>query len=1122
MQCPKCQFENPEEMRFCVECGNKLEITCPECGFGNSPTFKFCGKCGQNLGLPSEPSPKSLSFDEKLDKIQRYLPKGLTEKVLTQRDRIEGERKQVTVMFCDMEGFTHLTDSLGSEDAYNIMDQVYEILIHKVHDYEGTVNEMTGDGIMALFGAPIALEDAPQRAIRSAYAIHREMSKYSNQIKQEKEDIAPLKMRIGIHTGPVVVGTLGNDLRVEFKAVGDTVNLASRMEGIAEPGTTLVTESTFKITEGLFRFEALGSKKIKGKEKPVKVFRVVEPSSRRTRFEVSAELGLTAFVGRERELELMLDSFERSKSGRGQAFSIVAEAGLGKSRLLYEFRKTIANENVTFLEGKCLSYGRRVAYHPVIDILKSNFNINENDDDTKVVKKVKEGLKIININEILTLPYILELLSVKDSGLDQIVISPEGKKDKVIEALKKIVLRGSEIRPLIIVYEDLHWIDKSSEESLRILLESISGARIFLIFTYRPEYVCAWSGRSYHSQVTLNRLSSRESIEMVAHLLGTSELETNLEQLILDKTEGVPFFIEEIIKSFKTLNIIKKKNNLYHLTKSLSDVSIPGTIQDVIMARVDSLTDETKGVLQAGSVIEREFNYILIKAVTELSEKELLSHLSILRDSELLYERGLTPDSSYIFKHALTQETVYNSILLRRRKELHAKIGNKIEEIYNDNLEKYYALIAEHYIKGEHFEKGYKYSRLARKKALKTGSAENAIAHAKAAVASLEKLPKTEHINEKIIDARISLGLHYNQINYHVEAKEAIEPIIDSALQANYKNKLSQIYIIIGNYNNLVKNDFTNGLKNLREALKIAEEIEDNASMINAEFWLGLGYSFICEFEKGFTHYEKALNFAVAFDILWFVSVTKSNISCYNYYSQGLLDLAHETSLDAVSIANQSGDIYSKSIAYSCHGTSCLGKGSLEEAESCFLKGTDFSKRINYLFWIGYNNHFLGEIYYETGKFDLAKEHYEKAIEYWEYGRTGHSWPNVSKMCLDRLNAISNVSAINFETLYRYAKVNKLKKLDGLMARYIGEILLYSANELVFDALKWIDKAIIADEQNGMRFELAKDYALYAEFHKQKSNQLKAKETLGKAIDIFRECGADGWVEKYEKELAEL
>src|SRR4030043_386909 len=573
MRCPKCDFEIHAGLTFCGRCGAKLERVCPKCNFSNPFDYSYCGKCGHDLSLSSKPLPRELSFDENIAKIQKYLPGGLTEKILAQRDRIEGERKQVTVIFCDMEGFTSLTEKLGSEQMYSIMDEVYGILIHKVHDYEGTVNELTGDGIMALFGAPIALEDAPQRAIRSALAIHREINKFSDQLKSEKK-MPFIKMRIGIHTGPVVVGTLGNDLRVEFKAVGDTVNLASRMEGLADPGTTYVTEETFKLSEGFFRFEALGEKKIKGKEEPVKVYQVIAPSTRRTRFDVSAERGLTPFIGRERELELLLDGLERVKAGKGQAFSIISEAGVGKSRLLYEFRKAVANEDVKFLGGRGFSYSRGVAYHPFIDILKSNFDIQEGEGDSEIREKVKMGLKLIGIDETSTLPYFLELLSVKDSGIDQISMSPEARKDRIIEACRKTVLKGSEVRPLIMAFEDLHWLDKSSEDVLRNHLESIPGARVLLIFTYRPEFIHTWGAKSYHNQITLHRLSNRESLEMATHILGTRDIEKALEELILEKAEGVPFYIEEFIKSLRDLKVIERRDNVYQLIKDVHQVAI--------------------------------------------------------------------------------------------------------------------------------------------------------------------------------------------------------------------------------------------------------------------------------------------------------------------------------------------------------------------------------------------------------------------------------------------------------------------------------------------------------------------------------------------------------------------
>ncbi|MGD8948163.1 MAG: adenylate/guanylate cyclase domain-containing protein, partial [Desulfobacterales bacterium] len=879
MNCPKCQFENPEGAKFCVECGNKIEIICHSCSSNNSPSFKFCRECGQKLSIPFEALPKDLSFDEKLTKIQKYLPRGLTEKILSQRDRIEGERKQVTVMFCDMEGFTSLSERLGPEEAYTVMDQVYEILIHKVHDYDGTVNEFTGDGIMALFGAPIALEDAPQRAIRSAYAIHREMTKFSDKVKQEKEYIPPIKMRIGIHTGPVVVGTLGNDLRLEFKAVGDTVNLASRIEGLAVPGSTYVSGDTFKLTEGLFRYEALGEYAVKGKEEPIKAYRVIAPSTSRTRFDVSAERGLTPFVGRERELEILLDAFERSKTGRGQAISIMAEAGVGKSRILYEFRKAVSNEDVTFQEGKCLSYSRGVAYHPVIDIVKSNFDIMAGDGEVEIRAKLKRGLKILDADEEQTLPYLLELLGVKDSGVDPIALSPEARKDRIIEALNRSTIKASQIRPLIMAIEDLHWIDKSSEDTLKALLDGIAGERIFLIFTYRPEYVHTWGSKSYHSQITLNRLSNRESLTVVNDLLGNENIESDLEELILEKTEGVPFFIEEFIKSLKDLKAIERHNSQYQLAENVEDLSIPSTIQDVIMARVDSLPESAKELLQVGSVIEREFSYGLIKEVSGLTERKILSRLSALKDSELIFERGIFPENMYIFKHALTQEVVYDSILTQRKKELHNKIGQAIEQLYKDNVHECYGILAEHFISSENFKKGAEYCRLAGKKAEKAGSLNDSTKYGEKQIACLERSPKTEQVEKSLIDARTTLGLYYSQLNHMVKAKASVDPIIELSKQKNYKKRISHIYIIMGQYYGVIDEDIPKAVEYLNEALKIGEELTDFVSLVLANADMALVRWMNCEFAKALQHYGKSLKINTAANSLWGIATIKSMIT---------------------------------------------------------------------------------------------------------------------------------------------------------------------------------------------------------------------------------------------------
>jgi class 3 adenylate cyclase len=577
MICPKCQTEMPEETKFCDECGSRLEIVCGQCNKVNRLGAKFCNECGQVLTAPSEfPQIKALSGEKT---VYSQPPKELSEKILAQKGRIEGERRQVTVMFCDLEGSTALTEKLGDEQAFALIDEIFGILTRQVHKYEGTVQEFRGDGIMALFGAPIALENAAQRAVSAALAIQQEVTKFSHRIQEEARGPA-IRMRIGIHTGPVVLGSIGSDLRLEFQVIGDTVNLAARVESLAESGTIYVTEEAFKLTEGYFRFEGMGERQVKGKESPVKVYLVIAPSSQRIRFDVSAEQGLAPFVGRRRELELLLDGFERAKGGKGQAFSIISEAGLGKSRLLYEFRRAVSNEEITFLEGRRISYGRGLAYYPIIAILRSNFNIQEGEEDLLVKGKVKKGLENMGVEVGATLPYLLELLSVKDSGLDPLSMSPESKREKMFEAIKRIILKGSEIRPLVIAIEDLHWMDKSSEEALKTILESIPGSPVLAIFTYRPEFIPSWGGKTFHSQLMLQRLSNRESLKMASNLLGSGEMEKSLEELLLEKAEGIPFFLEEFVKSLKDLKLIEQRGAVYGLSKSILEMTVPTTIQE--------------------------------------------------------------------------------------------------------------------------------------------------------------------------------------------------------------------------------------------------------------------------------------------------------------------------------------------------------------------------------------------------------------------------------------------------------------------------------------------------------------------------------------------------------------
>jgi len=1130
MQCPQCQFDNVDGAKFCNECGCILELSCLKCSKLNPPASKFCNECGSKLTPLSEKPINELSFDEKLTKIQKYLPKGLTKKILSQRGRIEGERKQVTVLFCDMEGFTALSERIGPDGAYSIMDQIYEILIHKVHDYEGTVNEMTGDGIMALFGAPIAMEDAPQRAIRSALAIHQEVGKFNDRMKENSIEIPQVKMRVGIHTGAVVVGTMGNDLRVEFKAVGDTVNTASRMEELAEPGTVYVSDATFKLAEGLFQFEALGEKKVKGKEAPVMIYRVLGITSRRTRFDVSAEQGLTPFVGRERELELLIDGFERAKDSRGQALSIMGEAGLGKSRLLYEFRKAVANEDVTYLEGKCLSFSSNVAYHPVIDVLKSNFFIGKSDGDAVIAEKVKRNLKSLGEDEALSLPYFLELLSVKQSSLAELSLSPETMRDRIIEGLKRILIKGSQRRPLIIAIEDLHWADKSSEEAFKSVLDSISGAKVFIIFTYRPEFVHSWGARSYHSQVNLNRLSNRQSLAMATNLLGTKNIDRALEDVILEKTEGVPFFIEEFIKSLMSLKIIERKDNAFFLVTDAQTLTIPATIQDVIMARVDMLPEGAKEMLQTGSVIEREFSYDLIKTVTGIPEQELLSHLSALKDFELLYERGIYPHSTYIFKHALTREVAYNSLLIKRRKEVHSKVAGAIELLYSERLEEFYEKLANHYFESDNYEKARDYLKFSGDKAVGRFSNMEAFRFYKKLIHVLNQLPESEEIKKEQINTRLLMFTPMRFLAYPDDSLIILEE------GARLSKDIGNVKDLI-TFNSLIGKLYTFNGDPLK-GLKYQEECYHDASKTN----------------------DIDLLAPVADDLVFPYKITGQVYKVVEKLPK-VINMLEEENKES-EFFNRTTCVYP--ILLGAYGNSLAALGNFKDGKYWIEKSLSHAQKLDHTYTTGWAEYINGEYYWIKGNARNTILHIQNCINCFEKAKAdvylGMAWAMLGlgyylqddldkalkfvQKGLEIQNSlgiptmISNyyiyfgliqfaadeikASQINLETALSLSQKNNEKYMEALAWILLGRTLGRADTLQRTNSEVYILKGIETFKKLKFKTSYSLGFLFLGELHSILGQRNKALEYLKKAEDNFRDMEMDYWLGKTQDALGKF
>jgi predicted ATPase len=947
-------------------------------------------------------------------------------------------------------------------------------------------------------------------------SVHREMVKFRDRVRTERVGLPALKMRIGIHTGPVVVGTLGNDLRVEFKAVGDTVNLASRMEELAEPGTTYVTEETFKLTEGLFRHEALGGKEIRGKEEPVNVYQVIAPSTRRTRFDVSAERGLTPFVGRDRELEILLDGFQEVKEGRGQAFSIVAEAGVGKSRLLYEFRKAVANENVTFLEGKSLSYSRGVVYHPVIDMLKSNFDVQEDDGSSQITERVKEGLRLVGADEPSTLSHLLELLSVEENGIEKVQLSPETRKERIIESLKTIVLRGSEIRPLIMAFEDLHWVDKSSEDAFRALLESIPGARVLLIFTYRPEFVHTWGGKSYHSQLNLNRLSNREALGMVSHLLGTKDIEKALAELILQKTEGIPFYIEEFVKSLREQAIIERKNNRYHMARDIQEVAIPGTIQDVIMARVDSLPEGAKDVLQTASAIDREFSCELIKRVSGLREQELIGRMSTLKDSELLYERGIYPQVTYVFKHALTQEVAYNGLLFKRRSEIHEKIGRAIEELYPERLEEYYQLLAYHYVRSDNKDKAVEYLDLANQKVAKASAMEEAKDYFDQAMKLLDTVLETEEGRERQISLLVNQSFVFGlllRLPEYYELLAHYEPLLalvgNPGLEGAFYARLGQCEFAFGSLDRAIQT--------LAKAAELCEAAGNAADAGIAYYFLQFSHFTRGDFEQAVAVKEKVLRKTdEQFNLLVCVrALAGGSLACATL---GRLDEAIEAGRNALSLAREFSD--NSQIAFAAFAISLVytTKGDLDRAkEYAELAAKKAATPLDEVL----TQAGLAYIWSRTGEPHKGIEKLASLVQIVRAGRMvqpqllGGAWLGEAYLLARRYDEARQTTKELVELAQRCGAKHHL----GLAHRLLGEIALKKDPD---QAVPHFEKAISIFREIKAESQAALAYSGMGRYHKQQGDTEQARRYLAKALEIFERLGTLIEPDKVRAELAEL
>ncbi len=748
MRCAKCGHANRDGARFCAECAAPLatEISCASCGAKNSAAQKFCDTCGKRLA----PGRAEARADPRA-----YTPSHLAEKILTSRSALEGEKKQVTVLFADIKGSMDLAESVDPEEWHRILDRFFGILSEGVHRFEGTINQYTGDGVMALFGAPIAHEDHARRACFAALHLTEELARYSGELRRTRG--LNFSVRMGLNSGEVVVGKIGDDLRMDYTAQGRTVGLAARMEQLAAADRIYLTEHTAELVSGYMRLADLGPFEIKGAREPLRVFELQGVGPMRTRLDVARARGFSRFVGREAESAALDEALGKMLSGSAQVVAVAGEAGVGKSRLCYEFADRARARDIAVYEAHCVAHGKMVPFLPVLELYRGYFGITERDDDAEARKKIAGTLVLLDTEDFReTLPLLFDFLGVPDPEHPPPRMDPEARTRQLFAAVRRLARARSQREPAVLLFEDLHWIDGGSEAFLRNLVEVVQDTRTLIVVNYRPEYRAGWIPAEYGRELALSPLGPREISELVEDLLGRHASLDGVPDRIQKRTGGNPFFIEEVVQSLAENGTLEGTRGAYRLTRAIDGLGIPATVQAVLSARIDRLGDRDKTLLQTAAVIGKQVAEPVLERVAGVGREELQASLRALVASEFLYQHSLLPESIYAFKHPLTQEVAHASQLSESRARVHLAVARALQELYPEKLEPLAGLVAHHYERAGETLEAARWNVRAAAWAEK-GNMNEALRHWRIVLQLLAKVPESPETTSFGLAARASM-----------------------------------------------------------------------------------------------------------------------------------------------------------------------------------------------------------------------------------------------------------------------------------------------------------------------------------------------------------------------------
>ena len=1116
MKCPRCQHDSPEGARFCEECATPLARTCSNCGTALSAAAKFCHAC-------AHPVPAGVGTLSRAP--ESYTPKHLAEKILTSKAALEGERKQVTVLFADLKGSMELLADRDPEEARKILDPVLTLMMDAVHRYEGTVNQVMGDGIMALFGAPLAHEDHAVRACYAALRMQDNVKRYAADVRRSHG--IEVQIRVGLNSGEVVVRAIGSDLHTDYTAVGETTHLAARMEQLADPGCIFVTTATARLAEGFVQVTSQGLMGVKGVPAPIEVYELIRVSTARSRLQAAAARGLTRFVGRTAEMEAVNLALERAGRGQGQVVATVGEPGVGKSRLIWELTHSPRTEGWLVLESSGMPYGAATTYLPLIQLLKTFFELDDRDDARQLREKVIG--KLATRDEVLLpeLPVFLALLDLHVEEPAWQGLDPSQRRRRTLEACKRLLLRESQLHPVLLVFEDLHWIDTETQAFLDSVVDSVPTARIMMLVNYRPEYQHPWGGRSYYTQLRIDALPAVNAGELLQALLG-DEAQNGLTEWLITRTQGNPFFLEESVQSLVETGILIGGRGAYRLAKPLAGMRLPATVQAVLASRIDRLPPGEKALLQAAAVIGKDVPVVLLQGIAELPEAELGGLLTHLQAAEFLYETRLFPDVEYTFKHALTHEVAYETLLQERRRVLHGRVVNVIEDRYVDRLGEHVESLAHHAVRGERWERAVDYLRQAGAKAMPRSAHRTARACLEQALLAVERLPKTRDRLEQAIDLRFDLAMSLAPMGELAaglqrlrESESLAESLGDRRRLGRARALLTESFWAIG--------DHTQAIAVAKSGLALAEEMGDHDTKSVATFVLGRTYYTTGDYPEALHWLKRTVASCeedrrqeYTFPIM--VSVISRTYLVRCLVEVGDFTAGMAVAEEALQIADRIGHPLDLVSAHLAVGLPRLHKGELDAAIIALERSLQILKGSNISGWFYLVASPLGLAYALAGNADRALPLLEATVEdTTSRGRIGGHSQHLDRLgegylLASRIEEAGTVSerALDFSRKY------KERANEAWALRLLGEIAVHRGPHFVKEAQTHYDQALTLANELGMRPLVAHCHLGLGKLYLRTDKREQPQEHLAAATTMYREMGMTYWLEKAEAEMREL